>query len=180
MSSLGLKPPSHIKGLELQFCRDFCPESLLPLSVMETSMLLVVQLWCCFTNSTRACSWLSVNVAQTLALLAAEWHSDSSSHLSSSLQASSVTSKPSSVSSILSSVPSVPTSVLSSVLSSKSPPLEAKASKKTVLRVRCLRSVSFIGSKGALGSSLSTTERSDLEGSWNFWDDPCENWRVSS
>ena len=44
-SSLGLKPPSHIKGLELQFCRDFCPESLLPLSVMETSMLLVVQLW---------------------------------------------------------------------------------------------------------------------------------------
>ena len=33
-SSLGLKPPSHIKGLELQFCRDFCPESLLPLSVV--------------------------------------------------------------------------------------------------------------------------------------------------
>ena len=44
-SFLGLKPPSHIKGLELQFCRDFCPESLLPLSVMEMSILLVVQLW---------------------------------------------------------------------------------------------------------------------------------------
>ena len=50
-SSLGLKPPSDIKGLELQFsvavfsCRDFWPGSLLPLSVMETSMLLVVQLW---------------------------------------------------------------------------------------------------------------------------------------
>ena len=37
--------------------------------------------------------------------------------------------------------------------------LGAKASKKAVLRVRCLRSVSFIGSKGALMSSLSTTER---------------------
>ena len=36
---------------------------------------------------------------------------------------------------------------------------EAKASKKAALRVRCLRSVSFIGSKGALVSSLSTTER---------------------
>ena len=59
---------------------------------------------CFFTNSTMAFSWLSVNVAQTLALLAAEWHSDSSSHLSSSSQASSVTSNPSSVSSILSSV----------------------------------------------------------------------------
>ena len=35
----------------------------------------------------------------------------------------------------------------------------AKASKKAVLRVRCLRSVSFIGSKGAFVSSLSTTER---------------------
>ena len=44
-SSLGLKPPSHIKGLGLQFCRDFCPESLIPLSVMETSILLVAQLW---------------------------------------------------------------------------------------------------------------------------------------
>ena len=46
-SSLGLnfsgKPTSDIKGL--QFCRDFCPESLLPLSVMETSMILVIQLW---------------------------------------------------------------------------------------------------------------------------------------
>ena len=31
---------------------------------------------------------------------------------------------------------------------------EAKASKKAVLRVRCLRSVSFIGSKGAFVSSL--------------------------
>ena len=46
--------------------------------------------------------------------------------------------------------------------------LEAKASKKTVLRVRCLRSVSFIGSKGAFVSSLRTTEDS-----WIFWDDPC-------
>ena len=36
---------------------------------------------------------------------------------------------------------------------------EAKASKKAVLRIRCLRSVSFIGSKGAFVSSLSTTER---------------------
>ena len=34
---------------------------------------------------------------------------------------------------------------------------EAKASKKAVLRVRCLRSVSFIGSKGVCVSSLSTT-----------------------
>ena len=33
---------------------------------------------------------------------------------------------------------------------------EAKASKKAVLRVRCLRSVSFIGSKGAFVSSLRT------------------------
>ena len=44
-SYLGFKPPSDIKGLELQFCRDFSPESNLPLSVMETSMLLVIQLW---------------------------------------------------------------------------------------------------------------------------------------
>ena len=44
-SSLGLKPSSYIKGLELQFSRDFCPESLLPLSVVEMSILLVVQLW---------------------------------------------------------------------------------------------------------------------------------------
>ena len=40
--------------------------------------------------------------------------------------------------------------------------LEAKASKKAVLRVRCLRSVSFIGSKGAFVSSLRTTERFHL------------------
>ena len=39
---------------------------------------------------------------------------------------------------------------------------EAKASKKAVLRVRCLRSVSFIGSKGAFVSSLRTTERFHL------------------
>ena len=42
---------------------------------------------CSFINSTIAVSWLSVSVAQTLALLAAEWHSESSSHLLSSLQA---------------------------------------------------------------------------------------------
>ena len=36
---------------------------------------------------------------------------------------------------------------------------EAKASKKAVLRVRGLRSVSFIGSKGAFVSSFRTTER---------------------
>ena len=34
-----------------------------------------------------------------------------------------------------------------------------QASKKAVLSVRCLRSVSFIGSKGVFVSSLSTTER---------------------
>ena len=39
---------------------------------------------------------------------------------------------------------------------------EAKASKKAVLRVRCLRSVSFMGSKGAFVSSLRTTERFHL------------------
>ena len=39
---------------------------------------------------------------------------------------------------------------------------EAKASKKAVLRVRCLRSVSFIGSKGAFVSSLRSTERFHL------------------
>ena len=39
--------------------------------------------------------------------------------------------------------------------------------------------MSFIGSKGAFVSSLSTTERFHLEDSWNFWDDPCENWRVT-
>ena len=39
---------------------------------------------------------------------------------------------------------------------------EAKASKKAVLRVRCLRSVSFIGSKGAFVSSLRTTEKVPL------------------
>ena len=36
---------------------------------------------------------------------------------------------------------------------------EAKAGKKAVLKVRSLRSVSFIGSKGILVSSFSTTER---------------------
>ena len=39
---------------------------------------------------------------------------------------------------------------------------EAKASKKAVLRVRCLRSVSFIGSKGSFVSSFRTTERFHL------------------
>ena len=39
---------------------------------------------------------------------------------------------------------------------------EAKASKKAVLRVRCLRSESFMGSNGALVSSLRTTERFHL------------------
>ena len=39
---------------------------------------------------------------------------------------------------------------------------EANTSEKAVLRVRCLRSVSFIGSKGAFVSSLSTTERFHL------------------
>ena len=56
---------------------------------------------------------------------------------------------------------------------------KAKASKKAVLRARCLRSVSFVGLKGALVSSLSATERFHLEDSWNFWDDPCENWGVT-
>ena len=36
---------------------------------------------------------------------------------------------------------------------------KAKSSKKTVLRLRSLRSVSFIGSKGALVSLLRTMER---------------------
>ena len=39
---------------------------------------------------------------------------------------------------------------------------EAKASKKAVLRVRCLMSVSFMGSNGAFVSSLRTTERFHL------------------
>ena len=39
---------------------------------------------------------------------------------------------------------------------------EAKSSKKAVLRVGCLRSVSFIGSKAAFVSSLRTTERFHL------------------
>ena len=39
---------------------------------------------------------------------------------------------------------------------------EAKASKKAVLRVRCLRSVSSMGSNGAFVSSLRTTERFHL------------------
>ena len=34
--SLGLEPMSHIKGLELQFLRYFCPESLSSVPVMET------------------------------------------------------------------------------------------------------------------------------------------------
>ena len=42
---------------------------------------------------------------------------------------------------------------------------EAKASKKAVLRVRCLRSVSFIGSKGAFVSSL-RTERFHFPGTF--------------
>ena len=47
---------------------------------------------------------------------------------------------------------------------------ETKASKKAVLRVRCLMSVCFICSKGAIVSSLRTTEKvplgeiSDLSG----------------
>ena len=39
---------------------------------------------------------------------------------------------------------------------------EAKASKKAVFRVRCLRSVSFMGLNGAFVSSLRTTERFHL------------------
>ena len=34
-------------------------------------------------------------------------------------------------------------------------------------------------SKGAFVSSLRTTESSILEDSWNFWDNPCQNWRVT-
>ena len=56
---------------------------------------------------------------------------------------------------------------------------EAKASKKAVFRLRCLGSVSFIGSKGAFVSSLRTTKRFHLEDSSKFWDDPCGNWRVT-
>ena len=40
--------------------------------------------------------------------------------------------------------------------------LEARASKKAVFTVRCLRSESFIGSKGALVSSFKTTDRFHL------------------
>ena len=36
MGSLGLEPMSHIKGLELEFCRYFCPESLSSGPVVET------------------------------------------------------------------------------------------------------------------------------------------------
>ena len=43
--SLGLKPTSHIKGLELEFCRYFCPESLSSGPVMEMWMFLVIQFW---------------------------------------------------------------------------------------------------------------------------------------
>ena len=39
---------------------------------------------------------------------------------------------------------------------------EAKASKKAVLRVRCLRYVSFIGSKGAFVSSLENNRKVPL------------------
>ena len=55
---------------------------------------------------------------------------------------------------------------------------EAKASKKALLRVRCLRSVSLVGSKGAFVSSVRTTGYIS-DDSWNFLDDPCENWRVT-
>ena len=89
---------------------------------------------CSFTNSTMTCSWLSVNVAQTLALFAAKWHSHSSSHLFSSLQASSVTSNLSPVSYIFSSI----SSVLSSVLSYNSPPSFSLSS--------CLSSIFFFSS----------------------------------
>ena len=53
---------------------------------------------------------------------------------------------------------------------------EAKAIKKAVLRVRCLRSLSFVGSKGAFVSSLSTTERFHLGRFLELLD---ENWRVT-
>ena len=122
MSSLGLKPPSHIKGLELHSAEISAQRASFLCLSWKRPCSLSYSSGCCFTNSTMACSWLSVNVVQTLAFLAAEWHSDSSSHLSSSSQASSITSKPSSVSSILSSVSSVPSSVLYSVLSYNSPP----------------------------------------------------------
>ena len=56
---------------------------------------------------------------------------------------------------------------------------EAKASKKAVLRVRCLRSVSFMGSNGAFVSSLRTTERFHLGKFLELLDDPCGNWRVT-
>ena len=56
---------------------------------------------------------------------------------------------------------------------------EAGASKKAVLRVRCLRSVSFRGSKGAFVSSLSTTERFQVGKFLELWNNPCENWRVT-
>ena len=49
---------------------------------------------------------------------------------------------------------------------------EAKASKKAFLRVRSLRSVSFIGSKGAFMGSLRTMERFRL-GKRHFWVSPC-------
>ena len=52
---------------------------------------------------------------------------------------------------------------------------EAKAMKKAVLKVRCLRSVSFMGSKGAFVSSLRTTERFHLGKFLELWVDPCEN-----
>ena len=56
---------------------------------------------------------------------------------------------------------------------------EAKASKKAVLRVRCLRSVSFMGSNGAFVSSLRTTERFHLGKFLELLDDPSGNWIVT-
>ena len=64
MHSLGFKACSDMKGLELQFCRDFCPESLLLLSVMETSMPLVVQLWM-HLHKLHNCSFLAVSECST-------------------------------------------------------------------------------------------------------------------
>ena len=54
--------------------------------------------------------------------------------------------------------------------------MEAKNTKKAVLKVKCLISVSFIGSKGAFVSSLRTQERCFSWASFrNFWVDPCES-----
>ena len=56
---------------------------------------------------------------------------------------------------------------------------KAKASKKAVLRVRCLRSVSSMGSNGAFVSSLRTTERFHLGKFLELLGRPCESWRVT-